>query len=172
MDEIPRPGAALGIDADQAPISSAPVGAPVGAWPLADRPGYLIRRLHQLHGALFMELTAAFNVTPVQYSLMSAIAARGEADQTTLAHDVALDRSTTASSLARLDARGLVRRRRGLRDGREMRCALSEQGQALLAAMEPLAREAHARTLAALPPEEASALTALMRRALGAGNPG
>ncbi|RVT96408.1 MarR family transcriptional regulator [Rhodovarius crocodyli] len=159
MDHDTRPGAALSIDLDQPPHSSAP-------WPLAERPGYLIRRLHQLHVALFSELTAGFHVTPVQYSLMSAIAARGEADQTTLAADVALDRSTTASSLARLDARGLIARRRGEKDGREMRCALTTEGRSVLAAMEPLAREAHARTLAALPAGQARALIELMHRAL------
>ena len=30
------------------------------SWPLEQRPGYLIRRLHQIHVALFQEKCAAF----------------------------------------------------------------------------------------------------------------
>ncbi len=51
-------------------------------WPLNERPGYLIRRLHQIHVALFQEVCAGLEITPLQYSLLSALAARGTADQT------------------------------------------------------------------------------------------
>src|SRR5712672_2457212 len=61
-------------------------------WPLSQRPGFLIRRLHQIHVALFQEACGHFEVTPLQYSLLSALAARKTADQTTLAADIALDR--------------------------------------------------------------------------------
>lgn len=150
-----------GNDAAAAPDSSAEE-----AWPLADRPGFLIRRLHQLHVALFMELTAEFGVTPVQYSLLSAIAARGRADQSTLAADVALDRSTSAGTLGRLEARGLIQRRRDKTDGRAMLCSLTRAGRALLPRIEPAAREAHRRTLAALDGGDAAQLQRLLRAAL------
>jgi len=68
-------------------------------WPLAERPGFLIRRLHQIHVALFQEACGAFEITPLQYSLLSALAQRGTADQTTLSADIALDRSTTTGAL-------------------------------------------------------------------------
>jgi hypothetical protein len=59
------------------------------SWPLDQRPGFLIRRLHQIHVALFQKNCAAFEITPLQYSLLSALAKRGTADQTALAADVA-----------------------------------------------------------------------------------
>ncbi|WP_424811184.1 MarR family winged helix-turn-helix transcriptional regulator [Roseococcus sp. YIM B11640] len=133
---------------------------------MADRPGFLIRRMHQLHVALFAELAAEFGVTPVQYSLMSAIASRGAADQSTLAADVGLDKSTAAGTLARLEARGLIRRRRDAGDGRVMLCTLSRAGRALLPRIEPAAREAHRRTLARLSSRDADQLMALLRAAL------
>ncbi len=34
--------------------------------PLFKRPGFLIRRVHQIHGFLFAEETSEFNITPVQ----------------------------------------------------------------------------------------------------------
>lgn len=136
------------------------------AWPLVERPGFLIRRLHQHHVALFMELTAGFGVTPVQYSLLSAIAARATADQSTLAADVALDRSTAAGTLGRLEARGLIQRRRDATDGRAMLCTLTSAGRALLPRIEPAAREAHRRTLAALDGGDGAQLLRLLRAAL------
>jgi DNA-binding MarR family transcriptional regulator len=159
FDETPARN--RGKDASATPDSSAEE-----AWPLADRPGFLIRRLHQLHVALFMELTAEFGVTPVQYSLLSAIAARGTADQSTLAADVALDRSTAAGTLGRLEARGLIQRRRDASDGRAMLCTLTSAGRALLPRIEPAAREAHRRTLAALDRGDTAQLTRLLRAAL------
>ena len=41
--------------------------------PLWRRPGYLIRRLHQIHYALFFEECAAFGITPVQYGLLTLL---------------------------------------------------------------------------------------------------
>jgi hypothetical protein len=58
------------------------------------RPGLLIRRLHQFHVALFTDGAAHLAITPVQFSLLSAISSRELVDQSTLAADVALDRST------------------------------------------------------------------------------
>ena len=80
------------------------------SWPLEQRPGFLIRRLHQIHGALFQKECADFDITPLQYSLLTALAARGTADQTTLAADVALDRTTTTGALKRLQMRNFVER--------------------------------------------------------------
>src|ERR1700685_3419043 len=56
--------------------------------PFLGRPGFLIRRLHQLHCALFLEETRGFDITPVQYSLMTALAARGELEQNSLALEI------------------------------------------------------------------------------------
>src|SRR6266852_3123919 len=82
----------------------------VDPWPLRERPGFLARRLHQIHVALFQERCATFEITPLQYSLLSALAVRGTADQTTLAADVALDRTTTTGALKRLQTRGFIQR--------------------------------------------------------------
>ncbi|WP_207017812.1 MarR family winged helix-turn-helix transcriptional regulator [Roseococcus suduntuyensis] len=121
--------------------------------------------MHQLHLSLFAAQVRGL-ITPVQFSLLSALAARGSADQTTLATDVALDRSTAAATLARMEAHGWIARGRDDADGRAMRCRMTEAGRTLLARVEPLAREAHRQTLAALPPEDGAHLMALMRAAL------
>jgi len=138
------------------------------AWPLGERPGFLLRRLHQIHVALFMEACGAFGVTPVQYSLLSALALRGRADQTVLASDVVLDRTTTAGALRRLEARGLIRRVISATDRRARDCRMTAKGRALLARIEPAARAAHEATIAALGAEEQALLLTLLKRAVAA----
>ena len=41
---------------------------------LARRPGFLIRRLHQIHLALFADACGEFGVTPVRYSILTVAA--------------------------------------------------------------------------------------------------
>ena len=77
---------------------------------LSHRPGFLIRRLHQIHLALFAEECAAFEVTPVQYSIMTVVAEQPGLEQTRLAYEVGIDRATLANVVARLESRALVRR--------------------------------------------------------------
>lgn len=142
--------------------------APAGTrhWPLAERPGFLARRMHQIHVSLFAERCAAFRVTPLQYSLLSVLRDLEEADQTTLANAVALDRTTTTGALKRLAARGLVRRSTSPLDWRAQVCRLTGEGAALHSAMEPAARMAHALTVEALTPAEQDDLTRLLRRVI------
>jgi len=157
MDEIAgaAPLTATGgerIDAAEAP------------WPLPERPGFLMRRLHQIHVSLFSERCGAFGVTPLQYSLLSLLADRGEADQTTLANAVALDRTTTTGALKRLAARGLVERAPALNDRRSQSCRPTPAGRALLHRMEEAARQAHDATLEPLSAEERATLVRLMKK--------
>src|SRR3977135_3992613 len=120
------------------------------SWPLDQRPGFLIRRLHQIHVALFQRKCAAFEITPLQYSLLSALAARGTADQTTLAADVALDRTTTTGALKRLQSRKFIERTVHRRDRLAQICRLPRAGASLLRQMEASARAAHRDTVADL----------------------
>lgn len=133
-------------------------------WPLPQRPGFLIRRLHQIHVALFQEACGAFELTPLQYSLLSALGVRGAADQTTLAADIALDRTTTTGALKRLAARNLVERPVNKEDRRARLCKLTPVGVALLAKIETSARAAHRATLGSLTKAEQTIFIAMMKR--------
>lgn len=140
-----------------------PEGRAAEPWPLEERPGFLARRLHQIHVGLFAERCAAFRVTPLQYSLLSALVDHGEADQTTLATAVALDRTTTTGALKRLEARGFILRATSPLDRRSQQCRLTDEGRALHGAMEEAARLAHEATVAALTPDEQATLIRLMK---------
>lgn len=133
-------------------------------WPLKERPGFLMRRLHQIHVSLFAERCGGFRITPLQYSLISLLSELGDADQTTLANAAALDRTTTTGALKRLEARGLIDRAPSPRDRRSQQCRLTPEGHALLEDMEGAARQAHEATLAALTTEEKPVFISLMRK--------
>ena len=144
--------------------------APPTAFDLASRPGFLIRRLHQIHTALFMEECAAFNVTPVQYSMMTAIAEQPGLEQARLAQEVGVDRATLANVVARLESRGLLRRTTTNADRRLKRIMLTAKGKRLLEQMTDAAQRAHARTVEILSASEREDFLHVLARLVDAGN--
>jgi MarR family transcriptional regulator, lower aerobic nicotinate degradation pathway regulator len=138
------------------------------SWPLEQRPGFLIRRLHQIHVALFQKTCAGFEITPLQYSLLSALAKRGTADQTTLAADVALDRTTTTGALKRLQSRRFIERSIHHGDRRAQLCRLTKAGAKLLRQMEMSARTAHLDTVADLSKADQKRFIAMMQQIVAA----
>lgn len=119
--------------------------------PLLKRPGFLIRRLHQLHCSLFYEETKKFGVTPVQYSLMTALAERGELDQNSLAIEIGLERTSVAEVVLRLQDRGLLGRRQSIADRRVKLVQLTRKGKTIMTKMGDSAQRAHDRTVEKLP---------------------
>jgi DNA-binding MarR family transcriptional regulator len=132
--------------------------------PLLARPGFLIRRLHQIHTALFLEETRDFQITPVQYSLLTALAEEGEMDQNTVALSIGLERTSVAEVLPRLETRDLLRRRASDEDRRVKLVCLTPKGRALLAKMRESVEHAHARTIDLLSEPEQTALLVMMAR--------
>lgn len=114
---------------------------------LQARPGFLIRRLHQLHTALFTEECGAENITPIMYSILSALAQSGPVDQTTLSRAIAVDKTNMADVLERLRKRGLIRRRVSSKDKRVRLATLTQEGQELLDRVDDRAERAHQRTI-------------------------
>ena len=118
---------------------------------LFQRPGFLIRRLHQIHTSLFLEETAGFDITAVQYSLLTALSEHGEMDQNTLALEIGLERSSVAEVLPRLEVRGLIARRQSLEDRRVKLVKLVRTGKSTVRRMQGAVQRAHDRTIEALP---------------------
>ena len=75
-----------------------------------DRPGYLVRRLHQIHVAMFLSRVADGQVTPVQFGLLSILINRPGIDQATIGAELGLDPANVAEILRRLEDRGLLTR--------------------------------------------------------------
>jgi DNA-binding MarR family transcriptional regulator len=118
-----------------------------GLW---DRPGFLIRRLHQIHVALFLEECREFDVTPVQYALMSMLLIQPGLDQISLARDAGVDRTNVADVLQRLEQRGIVVRKFSALDRRNKLSYLTAPGERLTRQMEDAVYRAQERLVAPL----------------------
>jgi DNA-binding MarR family transcriptional regulator len=97
-----------------------------------DRPGYLIRRLHQIHVAMFVETVAGGSITPIQYGLLSILANRPNIDQLTIGEELGLDRANVTGILKRLEARRLVSRLVDPANRRRKLCLATPRGIALI----------------------------------------
>lgn len=132
--------------------------------PVENRPGVLIRRVQQIHTALFAEETGPQRITPIMYSVLTALRQGGPMDQTRLAQTVAIDKTNLADVLERLRERGLVTRRVPPTDRRVRLATLTAAGRALLDTMDAPVSRAHARTIEALEPDEQALFVAFLQR--------
>lgn len=137
---------------------------------LLGRPGFLIRRLHQIHGYLFAQETVDFLITPVQFSVMTALDEHGAMDQVTIAREVGLERTTVAAVIARIEVRGYVRRSTSATDQRVRIVKLTRQGRKLLGQMACAVEQAHHRTISPLSEEDQDHLMCLLVRLVEANN--
>lgn len=111
-----------------------PVAAKVAATAAAnhaiwDRPGYLVRRLHQIHVAMFSARVADGQVTPVQFGLLSILISRPGIDQATLGAELGLDPANVAEILRRLEDRNLLTRVVDPQNRRRKLCLATPDGK-------------------------------------------
>jgi DNA-binding MarR family transcriptional regulator len=126
--------------------------------------------MHQIHLALFAEECAEFDITPVQYSILTVAGAQPGLDQAQLAYEVGVDRATLANVLARLEGKHLVKRKPSVSDKRVKLVSLTARGAAVLEQMLLPVQRAHDRTIAALPATEQAQFLKLLTRLVDAEN--
>ena len=118
------------------------------------RPGFMIRRAHQIAVSLFLEETGALGITNRQYGIMLVLKAEPGIDQITVAKLLGLDRSTTGMVLTKLEDAGLVGRVVGAHDRRKRSLKLTPAGDRMLKRLAEPARRAQERVLSAFSPRE------------------
>lgn len=114
------------------------------------RPGFLLRRAHQIAVGIFVEECAAYGLTPPQHSTLIVIDQCPGIDQATLARAIGFDRATVGQVLEGLESRGLLRRESSPADKRRKTLKLTPRGRALLKSAAPAIRRTSERLLAAL----------------------
>ncbi|WP_284418172.1 MULTISPECIES: MarR family transcriptional regulator [unclassified Bradyrhizobium] len=135
-------------------------------------PGHLARRFQQIAVAVFLsEVEAAgFDLTPVQYAALAAIAANPAIDQITLAGLIAYDRTTITGVIDRLAQKGLVVRQASARDRRSRELLITDEGRRALDAITPAVEAAQRLMVRGLTKAETNELIRLMQKAIAAGN--
>jgi len=128
------------------------------------RPGFLLRRAHQLSVGLFEDGCRELSLTPPQYGVLTIIAHAGGCDQATVARALGFDRVTTLRIVRGLQARGLVAREPSTIDGRRMQLTLTTEGAATLTLGRELAASVTERLTAPLTGKEREQFQALLRK--------
>ena len=118
-----------------------------------DVPGHLIRRAQRVHTAYWAEVFDR-ELTGPQYAALHVLACWPDINQRQLGDAAALDKSTAADLLDRLERRGWVVRRPDPADRRGKLLALSETAATLVHDLAPRVAEVQAMLLSALPPAE------------------
>jgi len=126
------------------------------------RPGFMIRRVHQIAVSLFIEETGKLGVTNRQYGILFVLKHRPGIDQISVANLLGLDRSTTGMVLKKLEEDGLVVRSVGTHDRRRHSLQLTKSGERLLSQLAEPARKAQARALSAFTAREQAVFLQLL----------
>lgn len=121
---------------------------------LWDRPGYLIRRLHQIHLGIFAEECSNEDITPVQFGVLTVLQNGKELDQLTLSTSVGIDRTSGADVFRRLERRKLLTRRPSEFDGRAKLVKITERGREFVTRIRPTVVRAQDRLVSPLSEEE------------------
>ncbi|MGE5534007.1 MAG: MarR family winged helix-turn-helix transcriptional regulator [Acidobacteriota bacterium] len=105
---------------------------------LGDRPGFLIRRAHQISQAVFIEECARLDITATQFGVLWILSRAGELDQISIARLLGFDRSTTGLVVSLLEKRALITRLPTKSDRRRHVLRLTKAGEDLKRRAEPL----------------------------------
>jgi MarR family transcriptional regulator, lower aerobic nicotinate degradation pathway regulator len=130
------------------------------------RPGFLLKRCHQVSMAIFLEECREFNVTQSQYGCLRVLQKYSGIDQIAAGRLVGLDRSTAGLVIKALSERGLIERVINSTDRRRMRLKISADGERLLRDMASAATRAHDRVLGGLPRKSRSKFLVMLEQFL------
>lgn len=133
-----------------------------------NHPGHLVRRLHQICVAVFLDAAKDYNITHVQYATLKAIERFPGVDQTRVGKLVALDRQTTSNVVTRLQQNGLIERTR--KDKRTYALHITGPGRALIEVMQPRIAEIDEVILGPLSPDERQTLMSLLQKLVNSNN--
>lgn len=149
------------------PSNAQAIGSELPFEPM-NHPGHLVRRLHQICVAVFLDASKAYNLTHVQFATLLAIERFPGVDQTRVAKLVALDRQTTSNVVTRLSQNGLIERTR--RDKRTNALQITGAGRALIEVMQPRIEGIDDIILGPLTASERETLMALLRKLVNSNN--
>jgi DNA-binding MarR family transcriptional regulator len=117
-------------------------------------PGHLIRRAYQISIAAFFDECRRFNLGLVDCAVLYGIDALPGTDQVSLSRAIAVDRSSIARVVSRLEARGFIKRNVNEEDRREKKVELTPEGKTVVRNIRPKVNDVNKRILAPLTPKE------------------
>ena len=118
---------------------------------------------------MFLEQTGGV-ITPIQFGVLAVLESQGELDQVTLAQRLALDASTSGSTLERLEKKGWISRRVDENDRRRRMVSLARDGHVLLQKLLDDVETVQHRLLDPLDPKERVVFMRLLAKVVNLNN--
>lgn len=137
---------------------------------LYQRPGFIIRRAHQIVLALFDEAASDLGITTTQYGILHTLRARPGIDQIGLCELIGIDRSTATMVLRLLEKNGLIERIQSQEDKRRNLLSLTDEGHRMLVRAAPLTQAISGRMAEVLSEEDIAQVTAGLTKFVNAFN--
>ena len=131
------------------------------------RPGFLLRRAHQISAAVFEDACTELGLTPAQFGVLTVLQAHPGMGQSSLARALGFDKVTVLRVLRGLETRGLVTRCPAEANRRNMMVALTPAGQDVLAKAQKPAEKAYKRLMAPLDRTQQEQLLQLLQLLTG-----
>jgi DNA-binding MarR family transcriptional regulator len=145
--------------------SSAKLPAPLTR--LYARPGFLLRRAHQISAAVFEDECRGVGLTPAQFGVLTVLRTHPGLGQSSLARALGFDKVTVLRVLRGLEARGFVERGPAPDNKRNMCVNLTEAGRSVLQQAQRPAERAYRRLLAPLDRNQQDQLIQLLQLLTG-----
>ncbi len=127
------------------------------------RPGFLLRRTHQISAAVFESACAGVGLTQAQYGALMVLSSEPGIDQSRLARALAFDKVTVLRVLRGLEERDLVVREVSANSRRHMAVQLTAAGKSLLKKAEAPVHEAYEQLMAPLNEAQRKQLVSLLQ---------
>jgi len=131
------------------------------------RPGFLLRRAHQISAAVFEDECRELGLTPAQFGVLTVLKSHPGLGQSSLARALGFDKVTVLRVLRGLETRGFVARAPAPSNKRNIAVALTDAGHAVLAQAQRPAEKAYKRLLAPLDRDQQAQLLDLLQLLTG-----
>jgi DNA-binding MarR family transcriptional regulator len=131
---------------------------------LYTRPGFLLRRAHQICVAVFESNFERLALSPAQYSVMIALHDLKDVNQGDLAKAIGMNKVTVSQIVQGLEGRGWIVRKTAEADRRRRVLALTSAGRRALMQTAAMAEATYAEQMAPLSEADRKRLMKLLQR--------
>ena len=131
------------------------------------RPGFLLRRAHQISAAVFEDECRALGLTPAQYGVLTVLQAHPGLGQSALARALGFDKVTVLRVLRGLETRGMVARTPAEGNRRNVAVSLTADGRGVLRQAQRPAEKAYRRLMRPLDEAQQAQLLELLQLLTG-----
>mgnify|MGYP003576429747 FL=1 len=149
------------------PAVPPPLKTPPTLSRLYARPGFLLRRAHQISAAVFEDACRELALTPAQFGVLTVLQAHPGLGQSSLARALGFDKVTVLRVLRGLEARGLVTRGPAADNRRNVSVSLTDEGARVLQQAQKPAERAYKRLMGPLDREQQEQLLQLLQLLTG-----